>query len=195
MGGAASGAYAVHHGFEDANDEEMSQLLRSTRYTIEELLQLRAQFFTDVPSGNVTRPTFNTAAGFFGIRAPILCDMIFRAFDVNGDGVVTFFEFARAMSVMTRGTNTDKLLFAFDMLDVDKEGLLRPERVLPLLLGLEASFGRFHPYERSGELWTAKDVVARMLPKSMVTTGMNREAFREFALHNPSIIKGLALAV
>jgi Ca2+-binding EF-hand superfamily protein len=171
--------------------EELQLLLNSTNYSPEEIYQLRAQFLSDVPSGLVSLPLFESAAVLFGIRDGVLRDMLFRAFDANGDGVISFFEFARAMSIMTRGSNTDKVLFAFDMYDVNKEGLLRPEIVLPILAALEESFGKFKTYDSKAELLTARDVVNRMFPRNAQT--MTRELFREFALVNSSVVKGLAL--
>ena len=95
--------------------EELQLLLKSTSYSPEEIYQLRAQFMTDVPSGLITFQVFESAATLFGIRDAVLREMLFRAFDTNSDGVISFFEFSRAMSIMTRGSNTDKILFAFDM--------------------------------------------------------------------------------
>ena len=171
--------------------EELQLLLKSTSYSPEEIYQLRAQFMTDVPSGLITFQVFESAATLFGIRDAVLREMLFRAFDANSDGVISFFEFSRAMSIMTRGSNTDKILFAFDMYDVKKEGVLRPEFVLPILMGLEESFGKFKTYDSRAELLTARDVVNRMFPRNNTT--MTRELFREFALVNSSVVKGLAL--
>jgi Ca2+-binding EF-hand superfamily protein len=171
--------------------EELQLLLNATAYSPEEIYQLRAQFLADVPTGLVSLPVFESAATLFGIRDAVLRDMLFRAFDANADGVISFFEFARAMSIMTRGSNIDKVLFAFDMYDLHREGVLRPEVVQPILAALEESFGKFKSYDSKAELLTARDIVSRMFPRNQQT--MTRELFREFALVNSSVVKGLAL--
>jgi Ca2+-binding EF-hand superfamily protein len=173
------------------SQEELQLLLSSTNYSPEEIYHLRAQFLSDVPHGLVSYPMFDAAATLFGIRDSVLREMLFRAFDANADGVISFFEFSRAMSIMTRGSNMDKVLFAFDMYDVNKEGVLKPELVLPILCALEESFGKFKTYDGKPELLTAKDILNRMFPRNAQT--MTRDLFREFALVNSSVVKGLAL--
>lgn len=185
----------------DLSQVETQSLLRGTHYSLEEIIQLRTQFLGDVPEGAVTPALFSNAALMFGIRSPQLVDMLFHAFDMNDDGLITFFEFARGMSMMTRGTTQERLQFAFDMYDVRREGVLRLEVVLPLLKGLEESFGPFVPYDdvrravgssssTHGSGVGALEIANQMFAKSPI---MSKDAFVEYALNNPSVVRGLAL--
>ncbi len=131
----------------DLSQVETQSLLRGTHYSLEEIIQLRTQFLGDVPEGAVTPKLFTNAALMFGICSPQLVDMLFHAFDLNDDGLITFYEFARGMSIMTRGSSQERLQFAFDMYDVRREGVLRIDAVLPLLKGLEETYGPFVSYD------------------------------------------------
>lgn len=181
----------------DFSSAEMQALLKATHYTAEELIVLRTQFLTDVPEGSVTAQLFFTTAHVFGITHNLVATMLFRAFDANGDGLITFFEYARAMSVMTRGTNAEKLLLAFDMYDVDRRGELRMEAVLTILQGLESIYGPFvkaadaaSAAQQSALRMSAIEVAQQMFERSPI---MSRDQFREFALTNPAVVRGLAL--
>jgi Ca2+-binding EF-hand superfamily protein len=185
----------------DLSQVETQNLLRATHYSLDEIIQLRTQFLGDVPEGAVTPELFSNAALMFGIRSPQLVDMLFHAFDSNDDGLITFYEFARGMSIMTRGTSQERLQFAFDMYDVRREGVLRLEIVLSLLKGLEQTFGPFVAYDdvmnfssgsasASGGGLGALEVANQMFAKGPI---MSRDAFVEYALNNPSVVRGLAL--
>lgn len=172
---------------------EMQSLLQSTHYSSEELMLLRVQFLSDVPEGAVTPALFQYAAIACGITQPIVISMLFRAFDSNHDGLISFFEYARGMSTMTRGSTVEKLAFAFDMYDADCIGELRAETVLPLLKGLHDAFG---PLSRSGGqssqhvVVDPHDILSEMFSKS---SSMSRDEFRQFAMSNPWVLRGLAL--
>lgn len=201
MGGAYSSELREEI-MRDLSQVETQNLLRATHYSLEEIIQLRTQFLGDVPEGAVTPQLFSNAALMFGIRSPQLVDMLFHAFDMNDDGLITFYEFARGMSIMTRGTSQERLQFAFDMYDVRREGVLRLELVLTLLKGLEATFGPFVTYDdatsflrSSGGGGSGAGVGALEVANQMFSKGpiMSKDAFLEYALNNPSVVRGLAL--
>lgn len=184
---------------QEMSHAELQSLIKSTRYNAEEILHLRSQFMSDIPSGVVTQQMFSIAASYFGITEPLLIEMLFRAFDANEDGMITFFEFARGMSIMTRGSNSERVLFAFDMYDVQRTGTLTLEGMMPLLEAMERCFGSFILYEdaqtklQQAQLRVgAMDVGRRLFEKSPQLT---RDGFRELAVRMPSIVRGLALQV
>lgn len=54
--------------------------------------------------------------------------LVFRAFDLDKDGFVTFKEFMLVLSVTSRGSVEEKLKWAFDLYDVDNEGFLSKQQ-------------------------------------------------------------------
>ena len=147
---------------------------------------------------------FERTLFFLGIRQEILVHMLFRAFDRDADGLISFFEFARGMSLMTRGTNAERIQFAFDMYDVERRGELRRDTVLPLLEAMEQFAGTsFRTYSGafsqggSGSSssigkreWRAGELTQELFRDTPI---LSRDAFREVATRNPAIVRGLAL--
>ena len=74
-----------------------------------EIKALFKQFKRENPSGQVTRTEFNEVMEQMGLVDPFLQERIFRIFDANNDGVISFQEFVVAWSVMSRGTPSEKL--------------------------------------------------------------------------------------
>lgn len=166
--------------------DELQMLLTSTHYSEDEIHQLYLQFISEVPSGVVPRSTFDVLAAALGVTDNVLATLLFNAFDANGDGMITFHEFIRGMSAMTRGTTEEKLHFSFRMYDIHRVGYLSYDVVLSLA---DALFGAF---KAPGETPTAAQQVDAMFAR---TNGkLTFAGYKEYALANPAVVKGLALA-
>lgn len=145
---------------------------------------------------------FERVLFFLGIKQEILVHMLFRAFDRDADGLISFFEFARGMSLMTRGTNAERILFAFDMYDVERRGELRRDTVLPLLEAMEQFSGApFRTYNgafpnnstaqaSAKREWHAGELAQELFRDTPI---LSKDGFREMATRNPAIARGLAL--
>ena len=197
MGQQPSSAHS-HNGSGDPGitKEELDMLLEITSYTSNEIIHLRSQFYKDCPTGVISKTTFDIAAGMFGFSDSATRNMLFNIFDTNSNGMVTFFEFAHAMSVMTRGVNEDKITFAFDTLDVERQGFLTYDNVLPLIDSMEATLGPLVSYMNntesgSGQSLTPVQVCDRMFGS---VRRLTRPMFSDFVNRNPSVMRGLALS-
>lgn len=179
---------------------EMDQLLAATHYTKEEVNQLHGQFIAEVPSGVIPRSQFAIYALILGVTDPIMADLLFNAFDLNGDGMISCQEFIRSMSTMTRGTNDEKIQFAFRMYDTERVGYLTREGVHFYL----TSIGKLVPLKSypthaggpasSGGLVTSPGVaVDRMFANVPEGGRMGFAHFKEYCLTNDFVMAGLAL--
>ncbi|KEG06795.1 hypothetical protein DQ04_12221010 [Trypanosoma grayi] len=204
------------------SQEEAAQLAKNTHYRPEELHRLHHRFYHDMialspasseaPQQGVGFPLFCSCASFVGVRSPILQEMFFATFDRNRDGIITFDEFAAALSTMSRGTSREKINLAFDMFHCvnaypqpvapNSRTLLR-SGMCAVLQALDSTFGSPIAYrddqqvqrqkqkqQQCGTLLTAAEMADELFASSDEVT---REEFAAYALRCPAIVKGLAI--
>jgi Ca2+-binding EF-hand superfamily protein len=61
------------------------------------------------------------------------CDLVFNTYDKDNSGHVDFREFMLALNMASRGTPEDKLNFAFDMCDLDGNGVIDEDEMLQIV--------------------------------------------------------------
>ena len=70
---------------------------------------------------------------------------LFRVFDTDGSGTISFKELATALSIISKGDNKDKLTFLFRSFDVDGSGTLTADELSLLvkqMVSVSAALGR-----------------------------------------------------
>ena len=67
------------------------------------------QFRKEAPSGVITKAELRGVMIQLGVQDAFLQDLLFRIFDTNKDGSISFTEFVHTLSVITRGTPDQKL--------------------------------------------------------------------------------------
>ena len=61
------------------------------------------------------------------------CNLVFDQYDKDHSGVINFNEFIMTLSVASRGTIDEKLLWAFDLYDRDNNGYLSEAEIVHVL--------------------------------------------------------------
>jgi Ca2+-binding EF-hand superfamily protein len=139
--GTAHSSEAAHGMTSPLTVGELNALLAATHYREHEVQQLYSQFIAEVPSGVVPRSQFVVFGVALGITQPVMAELIFNAFDLNADGMITVTEFIKGMSTMTRGSPEEKVHFSFRMYDLQRQGYLTKAGMLQLAQSLEALQG------------------------------------------------------
>ncbi|XP_076220251.1 LOW QUALITY PROTEIN: calsenilin-like [Aptenodytes patagonicus] len=90
--------------------------------------------------------------GFTGSRLPPLADastyahFLFDAFDADHNGALCFQDFVVGLSVLLRGTVHQKLKWAFNLYDINKDGYITKEEMLEIMKSIYDMMGRCtHP--------------------------------------------------
>ncbi|XP_054158042.1 frequenin-1-like isoform X2 [Oppia nitens] len=85
-----------------------------------------AKIKQDCPNGRLTEQAFyKIYQQFFPKGNPKkFASFVFRVFDEDKDGMITFEEFIKALSTTTRGTLEEKLLWTFKLYDLDNDGYI-----------------------------------------------------------------------
>lgn len=71
--------------------------------------------------------------GPLAIRKNVLIDQIFKFYDRNNDGFISFPEFTKGLSILTRGTHKEKAKYFFKAYDIDSDNYISKEDLLKVL--------------------------------------------------------------
>ncbi|KTF95705.1 hypothetical protein cypCar_00007370 [Cyprinus carpio] len=109
--------------------EGLEQLQAQTKFTKKELQSLYRGFKNECPSGLVDEETFKTIYSQFFPQgdATTYAHFLFNAFDLDRNGSIRFEDFVIGLSVLLRGSVTEKLNWAFNLYDINKDGYITKE--------------------------------------------------------------------
>ncbi|KAH0504471.1 Kv channel-interacting protein 2 [Microtus ochrogaster] len=109
--------------------EGLEQLQEQTKFTRKELQVLYRGFKNECPSGIVDEENFKQIYSQFFPQgdSSTYATFLFNAFDTNHDGSVSFEDFVAGLSVILRGTIDDRLNWAFNLYDLNKDGCITKE--------------------------------------------------------------------
>ncbi|XP_029546012.1 Kv channel-interacting protein 2-like, partial [Salmo trutta] len=109
--------------------EGLDQLLQQTKFTRRELQILYRGFKNECPSGVVDEETFKLIYSQFFPQgdSSTYAHFLFGAFDTHKNGSVSFEDFVTGLSIIMRGSVTEKLNWAFNVYDLNKDGFITKE--------------------------------------------------------------------
>ena len=111
--------------------EELKVLKAATYFDKKELQEWYIDFMTNCPSGYLTEDEFiRMCKQFFPFGDPSkFALVVFKVFDQNSDGCISFQEFVTALSITTRGTLDEKLEWTFLLYDVNRDGYITKDEM------------------------------------------------------------------
>eukprot|EP01060_Flectonema_neradi_P003572 TRINITY_DN12310_c1_g1_i1.p1 TRINITY_DN12310_c1_g1~~TRINITY_DN12310_c1_g1_i1.p1 ORF type:complete len:194 (+),score=9.36 TRINITY_DN12310_c1_g1_i1:42-623(+) len=177
--------------------KQLDELTRQTHYSQREIHQLHHQFMQETQSGFIPRQDFGELSSMLGINDPVISDMVFRMFDSNNDGYISFTEFIHSMSIMTRGTSNEKLEFAFKLYDHGPhgpKGFLVKSDLLRAMVPLHGMYNGL--ITTKGDSHNSAEALVDNIFNQMDANRDGRITFEEYknaALNDPAIVQGLAL--
>lgn len=103
--------------------ETLEEMTSMTKLSPAEVKTLYARFRRLAPSGYLGSEQFRQTMGVLGLTDDhFISDRMFRVFDTDQDGRLSFCEFASALAIMIRGSEDEKLALSFHMLAGREEG-------------------------------------------------------------------------
>jgi len=132
-------SHATH---KDITPEEYDQMVRTTGYSSAEVHELHDKFKKDFPKGYMDKKGFKAAyASMFphGSGADKFADHIFRIYDVDGNGQISFQEFVTTLNVSAKGTPEEKLRSSFRLYDLDRNGFITQKELTEILTAIYKS--------------------------------------------------------
>ena len=105
---------------------DLKEFCEITQFKAFEIKGYFKSFMKKSPNGKMTIEMFkNMYADFFPDGdASSFAEHTFRAFDKNGDGYLEFKELIVSMSMMKLGSMNERLMWAFNMYDIDGNGYI-----------------------------------------------------------------------
>ncbi|XP_070367827.1 calsenilin isoform X6 [Equus asinus] len=127
--------------------EGLDQLQAQTKFTKKELQSLYRGFKNECPTGLVDEDTFKLIYSQFFPQgdATTYAHFLFNAFDADGNGAIRFEDFVVGLSILLRGTVHEKLKWAFNLYDINKDGYITKEEMLAIMKSIYDMMGR-HTY-------------------------------------------------
>ncbi|NXF42380.1 CSEN protein, partial [Nyctibius bracteatus] len=98
----------------------------------------------ECPSGLVDEETFKLIYSQFFPQgdASTYAHFLFDAFDADRNGALCFQDFVVGLSVLLRGTVQQKLKWAFNLYDINKDGYITKEEMLEIMKSIYDMMGR-----------------------------------------------------
>eukprot|EP00048_Salpingoeca_helianthica_P010134 m.144895 g.144895 ORF g.144895 m.144895 type:complete len:401 (-) comp15019_c1_seq7:99-1301(-) len=105
--------------------EELQRLEARTHFEQVEIEALFDQYrlLCSTPRG-IDKLTFHACLGPIGAHPNLVTERIFRFFDHDADGIIGFGELVAGLSVLCKGTQEEKLLYAFKGYDLGDTGFV-----------------------------------------------------------------------
>eukprot|EP00008_Paramoeba_atlantica_P004311 CAMPEP_0201482708 /NCGR_PEP_ID=MMETSP0151_2-20130828/6972_1 /ASSEMBLY_ACC=CAM_ASM_000257 /TAXON_ID=200890 /ORGANISM="Paramoeba atlantica, Strain 621/1 / CCAP 1560/9" /LENGTH=1333 /DNA_ID=CAMNT_0047865521 /DNA_START=265 /DNA_END=4266 /DNA_ORIENTATION=+ len=107
----------------------LEKIIEETAFDRDELNYLFVPFFSNGTITSLDKKQFATLIP--GID-PALLESLFQAIDIDGDGSLNFYEYAVALSTMSRGTPEERVQFSFMVCDLDGSGFVEREELKSL---------------------------------------------------------------
>ncbi|KAG7263589.1 hypothetical protein CRUP_035572, partial [Coryphaenoides rupestris] len=125
--------------------ESMDKLQEQTKFTKKELQVLYRGFKNECPSGVVNEDNFKTIYSQFFPQgdSSMYAHFLFEAFDTDKNGSVSFEDFVFGLSIILRGTINDRLNWAFNLYDLNKDGCITKEEMLDIMKSIYDMMGKY----------------------------------------------------
>lgn len=181
------------------NKDEIRELEESTYFDAKQLRKWHQEFLRDCPSGFMTKSEFRKIYGqFFPCGDPTkFVDYIFNVFDEDKNGVITFKEFIRAISITTKGNIDEKLNWAFGLYDLDNDGFVTRSEMLDIVTAIYVLHGKAGPSEADASTDNPRKRVDQLFARLDTDSDarISREEFCEGFKTDPWIRRALLNAV
>lgn len=124
--------------------EGLDVLCRDTKFTRKELQIMYRGFKQECPSGVVDEDTFKGIyAQFFPQgNSSLYAHHVFKAFDQDDKGTISFQDFVTGLSVLARGTVEEKLEWAFGLYDINGDGVIGRDEMLNIVTAIYDMIGK-----------------------------------------------------
>ncbi|XP_046385762.1 Kv channel-interacting protein 4 [Ischnura elegans] len=122
----------------------LEDLCRQTKFTRQEIRVMYRGFKQECPEGLVHEDAFKDIyAKFFPHgNSTLYAHYVFKAFDVNSNGAISFRDLLVTLSTLLRGSIYEKLRWTFKMYDINGDGCITRSELSDVVLAIHELMGR-----------------------------------------------------
>lgn len=122
----------------------LEDLCRQTKFTRQEIRVMYRGFKQECPDGVVQEDAFKDIyAKFFPHgNSSLYAHYVFKAFDVNCNGAITFRDLLVTLSTLLRGSIYEKLRWTFKLYDVNGDGCITRSELAEIVVAIHELMGR-----------------------------------------------------
>ncbi|KAF2361202.1 EF-hand domain [Trinorchestia longiramus] len=122
----------------------LEELCKQTRFTKHEIRVMYRGFKQECPEGVVQEDAFKEVyAKFFPHgNSSLYAHHVFKAFDLSSNGQISFRDLLISLSQLLKGSNHDKLKFAFKMYDTNADGCITKGELMDIVSSVHELMGR-----------------------------------------------------
>ncbi|XP_069994304.1 A-type potassium channel modulatory protein KCNIP1 isoform X1 [Penaeus vannamei] len=152
---------------------KLEELCKQTKFTRQEIRLMYRGFKQECPEGVVQEDTFKEIyAKFFPHgNSSLYAHHVFKAFDLNSNGQISFRDLLVSLSQLLRGNAYDKLKFAFKLYDVNGDGCITKAELTDIVSSVHELMGRCshnrHRAERAEREASSSLVTVSLSPSSL----------------------------
>ncbi|XP_052771334.1 Kv channel-interacting protein 4-like isoform X10 [Mya arenaria] len=175
--------------------EGLDVLCKNTKFSKKELQIMYRGFKQECPTGIVNEETFKEIyAQFFPQGdASAYAHYVFNTFDHDRNGSISFEEFIMGLSVLARGSLPERLQWAFNLYDVNGDGIITKDEMSEIIGAIYEMMGRFT--QPAIDELSAKEHVEQVFQKmDMNKDGViSFEEFMDSCRMDENIVRGMSL--
>ncbi|XP_073256071.1 uncharacterized protein [Porites lutea] len=109
---------------------EIQHLRKQSHFDQAEIEALVEQFKTlATEKAGITREVFDKCLGPLGQHKNLVMDQMFKFYDQNGDGLIDIDEFVIGLSILVKGSEKEKIPYAFAGCDIENKGYISKENL------------------------------------------------------------------
>ncbi|CAH0730353.1 unnamed protein product, partial [Brenthis ino] len=123
----------------------LEELCRQTKFSKQEIRVMYRGFKTECPEGVVHEDSFKDIYAKFFPHGTLYAHYVFKAFDVNCSGAISFRELLVTLSTLLRGSVYERLRWAFRLYDVDGDGAITRQELAEVVVAVHELLGRRAP--------------------------------------------------
>jgi len=159
---------------------DLEQMAEETKFSKREVRSLYRAFKQECPNGIVDEETFKDVyERIFPLGdAGKYAHLVFASIDRENTGGITFGDFMEFLSVISKGTAHDKILWAFTFYDQDRDGVISKDEMIKVTDAIHELMGE----GQHGKLISAKEHVDKVF-ETMDTNQDGKVTIEEFIVY------------